>query len=385
MEYSFGQAGGQEAVFRALAEAISREFDLVLVTSDTPESWDATKGKPPFVRHVSWQPQKITSASSRALANAFLEERVRLAHFHFGGTFSWGNRWFGRCPIHAVARKGITCLTTVHSVHPPLDGYIGAHRPLWVKLALFPLAWGAKCYTLSRTAMEFAVSRHDLETLHGCSGPFAQKQHLIYHSIVREGDLKPGTKERSRTILCVANLGYRKGQEILVEAFKLIAARFPEWRVVLVGRWQDGDRYYERVRAAINASPFSNRIDLRGGLASSEVHDLMRSAGIFCLPSLEEGLGLALQEALLCGCPSVASRVGGIPELIDEGVNGLLVAPGDAYALANALSELMGSPQQRELLGQQSRRAISRKGMTVDAMLENYLRTYRHFLSEKGT
>lgn len=106
----------------------------------------------------------------------------------------------------------------------------------------------------------------------------------------------------------------------------------------------------------------------------------MRRAAIFAMPSLEEGLGLSLQEALLSGCPAVGSRAGGIPELIDDGSNGRLVPSGDPQALADGLAELIRQPESRLRLARQARESVLRKGMTREAMIANYLEAYNEVL-----
>jgi glycosyltransferase involved in cell wall biosynthesis len=262
-----------------------------------------------------------------------------------------------------------------------LEEYIGSHRPLWIKLALFPLAWGAKCHTLSKTDLEFAVSRHDLDILQGCSGPLASRQRLIYHSAVRENEISPGPPERQPVILCVGAIGPRKGQRILIEAFNRIAGQFVQWRLALVGRWEEQTPYSIQVRSAIDCSPFRDRIDVPGRVSHRELRQKLRESAIFAMPSLEEGLGLSLQEALLSGCPAIGSRTGGIPELIDHEVNGLLVPPGDPESLARALADLMENPSRRLQLGNHSRESVLRKGMTLEAMVRNYKAAYREVLN----
>lgn len=379
MEYSLVQQGGTEVLVRALAEDLGQSLDVVLVTNDTPESLAASGLKARLVRHIRWNPADQTRARSRRLAAEFQSLGVQLAHFHFGGTFTWQNRWPGACPIHHVRRQGIRCVSTVHLVHPPLGGYIGDHRSLGAKLALFPLAWGAKGHTLLRTEIEFAVSRHDLAILQGCCGPLAARQRLMYHSAIRTDELPEGPEVREPVILCVGSIGPRKGQVILVNAFNRIATEFPEWRLVMVGRWEEGD-YYRSVRAAIDSSPHPQRIQLAGRLPDAETRAWMRRAAIFAMPSLEEGLGLSLQEALLSGCPAVGSRAGGIPELIDDGSNGRLVPSGDPQALADGLAELIRQPESRLRLARQARESVLRKGMTREAMIANYLEAYNEVL-----
>ena len=107
----------------------------------------------------------------------------------------------------------------------------------------------------------------------------------------------------------------------------------------------------------------------------------METGSIIALPLLQEGLGLSLQEALFHGCVGIGSRAGGIPELIDDGINGLLVPPGDVAALSSALDRLMSDSGLLERMRAQTRPSILRKGMTAAAMVQNYVELYQKLLS----
>ena len=110
---------------------------------------------------------------------------------------------------------------------------------------------------------------------------------------------------------------------------------------------------------------------------------LFRSrAAIFAMPSLSEGLGLSLQEALFRGCACIGSRVGGIPELIAHDRSGLLVPPGDAAALAVGLRTLMRDAPLRQRLGAQGRELVLEKGMTKQRMVQCHAELYRRVLGE---
>ena len=107
----------------------------------------------------------------------------------------------------------------------------------------------------------------------------------------------------------------------------------------------------------------------------------MRTAAIFAMPSIAEGLGLSLQEALFSGCACVASRIGGIQDLIDHGENGLLVAPGNVAELADALDRLISDEKIRMKFSSQGPKSIIEKGMTAEQMATKYANLYDRILS----
>jgi len=106
----------------------------------------------------------------------------------------------------------------------------------------------------------------------------------------------------------------------------------------------------------------------------------MAEASIFVQPSLEEALGLALQEAIYHGCPAIGTRVGGIPEVIDDGVTGLLVPPGCVASLSQALDRMMSDPHLQQSLGSEGRHSIVAKGMLHETMLLRHRVLYSEVL-----
>ncbi|MBV9604079.1 MAG: glycosyltransferase, partial [Solirubrobacterales bacterium] len=88
---------------------------------------------------------------------------------------------------------------------------------------------------------------------------------------------------------------------------------------------------------------------------------LYQQADMFCLPSFAEGLPGVLMEAMAMGLPVIATRIMGIPEIVEDGVSGRLVAPGRADALAGALLELLGDPELRSSMGKAGRRRVEKE------------------------
>ncbi|MGO9265913.1 MAG: glycosyltransferase, partial [Candidatus Binataceae bacterium] len=115
-----------------------------------------------------------------------------------------------------------------------------------------------------------------------------------------------------------------------------------------------------------------------------ESRELLWALDLFAMPSLKEGLGVAALEAMACGLPVVASAVGGLCEVVEDGVSGMLVTPGDAAALAGALIKLAESADDRVVMGAAARtRAVER--FSMGAMARGTLEVYATLLGRRGT
>jgi len=109
---------------------------------------------------------------------------------------------------------------------------------------------------------------------------------------------------------------------------------------------------------------------------SNEVSDLLSAIDIFVLPSLSEGLPLALLEAAAAGRPLIATEVGGVPEIVDDGVNGLLVPPRDPKSLANAVQSLSHDPERRIKMGEAARKKVE-ANWSMTSVADAYLTLLR--------
>ncbi len=154
-------------------------------------------------------------------------------------------------------------------------------------------------------------------------------------------------------ILFLGRLEPAKGTAELLDAVALLAPRFPQLRLVMGG---NGD--LDGFRRGAAARGIADRIALPGWLDAAARDAELARASVFCLPSHAEGLPMAVLEAMAAGKAVVASSVGGIPELVQDGINGLLVPPHDAAALAAALARLLGDDGLRARLGAQARATV---------------------------
>lgn len=158
-----------------------------------------------------------------------------------------------------------------------------------------------------------------------------------------------------RRITMVANLRAEKGHDILIDAAPRILAAHPDAEFVLAG----GGPLAEALAARVRSRGVADRVRFLGECRN--VPDVLADTDLFVLPSRSEALPNAVIEAMAAGLPVVASDVGGIPELVTQGVTGLLVPPGDAQALASAVNHLLDHPEQASELGRAARDHVTRE------------------------
>ncbi len=180
------------------------------------------------------------------------------------------------------------------------------------------------------------------------------------------------------TILSVARQYRRKNTGALITATARLARRGTPVRLRVVG----GGPELERLRSRAARSGLGGRVRLLGELPSSSVRDEYRSADIFCLPSLQEGFGIAFLEAMAAGLPVVACRAGAAPEVIEDGKTGLLCEPGSVTSLARSLRRLATSPGLRREMGERGRRRADRHGWPRIA--GRFLASCRRLLRRRG-
>jgi glycosyltransferase involved in cell wall biosynthesis len=148
----------------------------------------------------------------------------------------------------------------------------------------------------------------------------------------------------------------RKGIRFLIEAAAQLKPRFPALKVVVAG---DGFERSELERLAA-ALGIEEDVTFLGWVPNSDLPPYYRAAAVSVIPSLEEGFGIPAAEAMGCETAVVASDAGGLPEVVEHGVTGLVVPRGDATALAGAIGELLANPARRRAMGQAGRQRVLR-------------------------
>lgn len=155
-------------------------------------------------------------------------------------------------------------------------------------------------------------------------------------------DVPPG----GGTILFLGAFNARKGIYDLVEAADRVAAERPRVLFEL-----GGDQNVDEIRKLVEAKGRGDNFHIMGWVRGGQKLDAFSRAHLFVLPSYHEGVPIAILEALAAGLPIITTPVGGIPEVIEDGTNGLLVQPGDVDALAASMLRLLGDADLRRAIG----------------------------------
>jgi glycosyltransferase involved in cell wall biosynthesis len=189
-----------------------------------------------------------------------------------------------------------------------------------------------------------------------------------------------GIEERDCVLLAVGTLERHKGHQVLLEAMaRLVSAGLgTPWKLIIAGG-RGGDQHRSLLEY-IRAQGLGERVNIV--LNRNDVADLLVLADIFVMPSLWEGLPMAVLEAMVARKAIVATAIAGIPEAIVDGCEGLLVQPGDVATLADALRLLLADPARRAALGDAAATRANRD-FTVAVMAKRYEALYASAYSKR--
>lgn len=160
-------------------------------------------------------------------------------------------------------------------------------------------------------------------------------------------------KSDPHTVLFVGKICRDKGVFDLVEALPLVRAAVSSVRLIVAGTGASAELMECAGRVAC-----SDLIELVGWVTGEAKSKLFGRCAVYVLPSYIECMPVGLLEAMACGCAVVATPIGGIPDVVEDGTNGLLVTPGDRQALADALVRLLNDSELRRCLGAEARRTV---------------------------
>ncbi len=355
--------GGAERVVADLASEFqaSGATNVVFLPADG-DGWLARQlhGTGVAVEHFRID-RPLSPACVKSLAAAFRRHRVDLAHSHefsmavYGAWASW--------------LAGVPHVITMHG-----SRYYAAHLRRRV-------AMRAAVALSGRTiAVSHPLAEHISADLHVSRSRIGTILNGVRATGPTESSLRTELRleREDRLIVSVGNLYPVKGHQHLIDALGMLAARHPRVHLAISGRGEMADALTARARAL----GVHDRLHLLG--LRSDVPAVLAAADVFVLPSLSEGLPLALLEAMFARCPIIASDVGDVAVALARGDAGILVAPGNAATLARALDLLLGDRTRARQLGERAFRRATAE-YDICQMVRRYRAVYDDLLGRTVT
>ncbi|MBU1084547.1 MAG: glycosyltransferase family 4 protein [Candidatus Omnitrophota bacterium] len=284
--------------------------------------------------------------------------------------------------VHAQTRVAqiIACAASWLTKTPFVSTCHGFFRYKKVFRRLFP-CWGAKIIAISNGVKEHLMDDFGIEE---------SRVEMIYNGIEVEKYLsrrndkdldfmrKMGIDENAVIIGSVGRLSSVKGYKYLIDAFARVIEKYPQSCLLLVGEGKEE----KTLRRQISESGLSGKVIM--GVGELTLTGYLSLMDIFCLPSISEGLGLSLMEAMAGGKACIASDVPGLSELIIDGKDGFLVPPVDAVRLASGIMRFIEDPGMRESMGRKAReKAIA--GFSLDKSVDKTIKVYREVVEGESS
>jgi len=278
------------------------------------------------------------------LAFLFIRHRPTVIHSHI----------YYASTISRIAAKiaGVpVILAHMHNVYTQYK-----KRNLWIDRLLSH--WSDRVICCSKAVWDFVVQKEGIQP---------DKAVIVYNGINQDRFSLPfdaaklkssiGLKQGDLVIIKVALLMPKKGHKNLFDALDLLAKDIPRVRCLLVGHGSAEDE--EDLKEYARKLKLDDHVIFLG--ARRDVADLLRIADLFVLSSLTEGLPLCILEAMAAGLAVVATDVGGVKEILEDNVTGLIVPPQDSRALYKAIKQLMGDPIKAKQMGEKGLGLVAKK------------------------
>jgi glycosyltransferase involved in cell wall biosynthesis len=267
--------------------------------------------------------------------------------------------------LHAHFAHGTTTVTWLAAQITGLPfSFTGHARDIYAP-QLNPKGWLRRKLLAAR----FVVTCTEANVRHLCTIAPEARVHLVYHGLSADfarllatDDPTPTTNGTLR-VLGVGRLVAKKGFDLMVDACALLQERGVPFEALIVG--QD-DKHGDVIRRRVTQLGLEDKIELPGAMGPPELLDEYRRASALCmpcrlLPDDRDGIPNVLVEAMAAGTPVVATAVSGIPELVTDGVNGLLIDPEDPEQLADALIRLHADTELAQRLRGAARQTIDER------------------------
>lgn len=358
---SDGPGGAEMMVFRLSEELRNRGHTIVPVGPMNGIGWLGDLFRGAGVSPETFRLRRaIDPGCVRGLVELFKKHRIDAVHSHEFAMAVYG--------AAATRLLGLPHVITMH-------GGFTVCRALRRRIAL---RWAMR--SADDTVMVSRATRHQFA---GDLGVPESDFSVIPNGVpVRLGDAANvrrefGIQPGERVLLAVGTLEKHKGHRVLIEAMARLSARdlSVPWRLIIAGG-RGGDQH-ESLAELVEEEGLAEHVHIVKN--RSDVADLLAAADVFVMPSLWEGLPMALLEAMTAGKAIVASATFGIPEAITHDQEGLLVPPGDVAALAKTIGAVLGDQRRCSALGEAAK-VRAHRDFTIGVMTDRYEKLYSEAL-----
>lgn len=229
-----------------------------------------------------------------------------------------------------------------------------------------------------RADMISAISNHTARELKGITSKPIEI--IPFSTPIKE---RPGVLVDDKIILFVGRSVERKGVNYLIKAYGEIKDKVPH-RLVIVGDGPEREKWHNLAQKIDR----TNRIELTGWITNEDLEALYRNCSFFVLPAVydkhgdTEGLGVVMIEAMSHCKPVIASNIGGITDVVDDGLNGILVPAGDAAALAAAMMKLIANDDLRRKMGKKAKEIVDER-FNWHTIVQNIVSLYQQVMARR--
>jgi len=365
-----GDGGGMNVYVRALSSALARagvECD-VYTRADRPGLAPVVGVEPGLRVHhvVAGPPEAVPKEELPSLVPAFTDAVLasqREAAQPADAVHA--NYWLSGVAGHAVKHElGLPLLSTFHTL-----ARVKADAGMWEgEAALRAEAEAAVIGCSDAVLASCAVEAMQLEALYGADPARVE----IVPLGVESAFFSPGDRAQARRasglprgiplLACVGRIQPLKGFDVAIRALGLLEDRVPDAHLVIIGgpSGPEGEAEAQRLRTLVQAFGLKDRVHMLAPQPHELLSTFYRAADLVLVPSRSESFGLVALEAGACGTPVVASAVGGLTTLVDDGVTGFLVETRDATAFAGAAAAILGDPMLAAAMGDAAARRATR-------------------------
>jgi len=317
----------------------------------------------PLDRTYNWRAAK----TALRLCRLIRQEHVSIVHTFFETSDLWAApiAKFSGCPVLISSRRdmGIQRARKHQLVYPLMN---------WIFDRILTVSHEVRSFCLRHDR----ISSNRVETLY--NGVDLEK--LDAKAVESDARNQLGLNGGAPVISTLANIRGVKGIDVLARAAKRVCGEFPEATFLIGGRVLE-PQIMSELRTQVESLQLANKFRFIGELANP--FPVLKASDVFCLPSRSEGFSNALIEAMGCGLPCVATRVGGNAEACAEGTSGYLVDSEDSDAMAEGILRLLRNPVLARQMGQAGRERVKTQ-FSMEAMMNRLMNLYDELLAAKN-